>query len=157
MRLTFDIPGPAVPKGRPRVTSRGTFTPKRTVEYEKRVRDCAHAVRNRDFWALGWRYEVTIHIVPLAAKKPGAKPRGADVDNVAKSILDALIGVLWSDDAQVSALHVIRHLPSRHPGVRVHVEATLLNEPTGLITGWPEYQATRTPKQAPRAQRRARP
>ena len=37
--------------------------------------------------------------------KPAVKP---DVDNLSKTILDALNGVLWRDDAQVVDLHVTK-------------------------------------------------
>ncbi len=156
MRLTFDVPGPAVPKGRPRVTSRGTFTPKRTVEYEKRVKLAALAARPVN-WPLDRRYKVTLLIVPLRPKKVDAKPRGGDADNVLKGANDAMNGVVWLDDAQVSEIHVVRRLPSRRPGIRVVVEFTDELPWQGDPEEWPEYQAARTPKKAPRAQRRARP
>ena len=39
------------------------------------------------------------------AVKPAVKP---DVDNLSKTILDALNGVLWRDDAQVVDLHITK-------------------------------------------------
>ena len=38
MKAEFIIPGPPKGKGRPRVTRRGTYTPKATEEYEQYVR-----------------------------------------------------------------------------------------------------------------------
>ena len=38
--IIFTVPGVPQGKGRPRVTRNGTFTPKKTRDYEKKVRDC---------------------------------------------------------------------------------------------------------------------
>ena len=38
--------------------------------------------------------------------RPAVKP---DCDNLSKTVLDALTGVLWRDDAQVVDLHVTKH------------------------------------------------
>jgi crossover junction endodeoxyribonuclease RusA len=94
----FDVPGTPRTKGRPRVTARGTYTPKLTKVWERAVgmsalvaglRPCAGPVRV-DVWLLG----------VLAG----------DVDNYCKAILDGLNGVAYADDAQVVQLaaHMVR-------------------------------------------------
>lgn len=51
-----------------------------------------------------------------------------DADNLAKSVLDALTGLLWHDDAQVAELTVAKHVAADHeaPGVAVEVRALAL-------------------------------
>jgi Holliday junction resolvase RusA-like endonuclease len=154
MGLTFDVPGPAVPKARARVTSRGTFTPKRSRDYERAVKDAAWRAPGAFPWPMDARYQVTISIVPLLPKKPDAKPRGGDVDNVSKSILDALNGVLWMDDSQVSDVVVRRYAASRRPGVHVAVEATYSPPEHFGAAAWPEHVAPPRKARAPKAPKR---
>lgn len=108
--LSFIVPGQPVPKARPRVTSRGVWTPARTKAYEAFVRGFALQARQRIkaagiVWTLSARYSVEIDLYGADAQ--------ADVDNVAKSILDACgtkrKPLLWHDDAQVDRLVVERH------------------------------------------------
>ena len=40
MRIELLIPGDPVGKGRPRVTRHGTFTPRRTKDYERKIFEC---------------------------------------------------------------------------------------------------------------------
>jgi Holliday junction resolvase RusA-like endonuclease len=152
--LAFDVHGPAVPKGRPRVTRHGTYTPPRTREYEARVRTAARAANppylRHGAWPMAAIYKVTLHVVPLRPKKVGVKPpRGGDVDNVCKSILDALNGVLWFDDDMVSEVQIWRYEASHSPGVRVEVEV-LPREPcpTWLAVDWPKHQPAPRRKRA---------
>lgn len=114
---TFDVPGTPRPKGRPRVTSRGTYTPKRTKAWEQAVgmsalvagvRPCAGPV-SVELWLCGLL-------------------RG-DLDNYIKAIMDGLNRVAYHDDAQVVQLaaHMVR---GRGELCRVRV--------TRLAAGWDE-------------------
>lgn len=44
-----------------------------------------------------------------------------DVDNIAKLVLDALNGVAWEDDTQVTALSVVKHDRTRRDGDATNV------------------------------------
>jgi crossover junction endodeoxyribonuclease RusA len=114
--MIFKIPGKPIAKQRPRVTSKGTYTPEKTREYEARVGLCAlKALRElkkqkllgnvRVIIELGEK-ETTVRVFE-AAMDPKTKTRG-DLDNYAKSILDGMQGVLFDDDKQVSYLEVWR-------------------------------------------------
>jgi Holliday junction resolvase RusA-like endonuclease len=102
-------------KGRPRFTKAGhAFTPANTRKYEKKLR--AH-------FALGGT-KIVMHpvaiIIDLHYGMPKAMtekerrladisfllPHSGDVDNRAKSVLDAANGVVYSDDSQISSLSV---------------------------------------------------
>jgi Holliday junction resolvase RusA-like endonuclease len=113
--LTFTVPGEPVAKQRPRVTRRGTFTPRKTLEAEARI---------------GWSYREAARSSGQASARPSgpasvpadldgqarysvsmvfrcAGPR-KDIDNLVKTVLDGLNGVAWLDDGQVSILHAER-------------------------------------------------
>lgn len=112
----FFVPGPPVGKERPRMTRSGrVYTPKRTVEYERKVRLCALAagVRRK---ARPAAIALRVHIF---VRNPRARP---DADNIAKAICDALNGVAYDDDAQVVDLHARKlHAGDREPGVAVRI------------------------------------
>lgn len=97
--LTFTVPGPPRPKERPRVTSRGVFTPRRTSSYEGTVRIAALAAvcrlpGGRQSWPLDawYRLSVALHLKDR---------RIPDVDNVLKAIADGCESVLWENDRRV--------------------------------------------------------
>jgi crossover junction endodeoxyribonuclease RusA len=106
------IPQRAVPKGRPRVTTNGTYTPERTKAWEAKV---------------GWEF-VELHGKPLiegevlmALTFSGARA-AQDVDNLAKGVLDALNGIAYADDRQVTRL-VADKIVGGKPETRIMVMA----------------------------------
>ena len=113
----FTVPGIPVGKGRPRVTMHGTYTPKKTKEYEQRVRDCWKTQCGKSF-AAGTPISAEIHgFFPIPkglSKKKRTALDGAphikkcDADNLAKSILDALNGSAFEDDSAVCILTVTK-------------------------------------------------
>ena len=114
----FWIPGEPVPKGRPRVSSRGrnspiVYTDSRTAEWEKTA---AHSMKWQ-YWANGGREPITGPVEVWASfgmSKPATS--GADVDNFAKIALDALqkAGILHNDRTVIKLTAVkYRALPSR--------------------------------------------
>ena len=113
--IIFTVPGVPQGKGRPRVTSNGTFTPKKTRDYEKKVRDCYIAQGGQMFPDDTPLFANITAIFPIPSslsKKRRALFNGKrhckkpDADNVAKAILDALNGVAYRDDSAVSSLLV---------------------------------------------------
>lgn len=105
------IPIRPLAKERPRATRTGhVYTPKRTAQYEAKV---AEAYEGPLFPA-DHTVEVCLtfsdkgtNIVISAQKNPDWKAslRG-DIDNYVKSILDALNGVAWADDKQITEITV---------------------------------------------------
>lgn len=113
--IIFTVPGVPQGKGRPRVTRNGTFTPKKTRDYEKKVRDCYIAQGGQMFPDDTPLFASITAIFPIPSslsKKRRALFNGKryckkpDADNVAKAILDALNGVAYRDDSAVSSLLV---------------------------------------------------
>lgn len=116
--LAFWVRGPVVGKARPRVTRNDRFTPKRTVEAEARVAAAARAELPEGTGQplFGRRQPVTVAVTvwrPLPESRPKSvedepdtyKP---DLDNVAKLVLDALNGIAYEDDAQVTTLYAAK-------------------------------------------------
>lgn len=112
------IPGKPVGKGRPRVRRTGhTYTPEQTILYENLIKveygqQCGH--RFADDVALAMTIIVNYAPPHSATKKmrkdmldwqlkPAKKP---DIDNIVKVIADALNGVAYRDDVQITDLHV---------------------------------------------------
>lgn len=46
--------------------------------------------------------------------------RNRDIDNV-KALLDALTGILWLDDGQITDLHLMKGVDRNHPRVEMKV------------------------------------
>lgn len=113
-RVDFFVPFDEVPyKQRPRLGKNGAYTPRKTVMWERTIQQ--EAVRWCSEWAT---FPGTVHMrvcikKPLPASCPKrwygkdntVKP---DVDNVAKLVMDALNGVAYMDDKQVTELQVRR-------------------------------------------------
>jgi len=104
----------AIPKKRPRVTSRGAFMP---PGYQDWKQETAYQMRQHYLQEpMQGHVAVAIDIV---AKR---KPRG-DIDNLAGAILDAGNGVLWTDDRQIVALAIVWLTPTYDlpEGIRLEV------------------------------------
>jgi Holliday junction resolvase RusA-like endonuclease len=134
--IEFHVPGAPVGKGRPRIGRVGAharmFTPAKTVSYELTVALAAQqAMFGRPLFDGAVSVAMAINCpIPASWSKrkqkdalhgrilPTTKP---DIDNVEKSIFDALTGVVWRDDVQV-----VRVMKSKRyaetPGVRVWID-----------------------------------
>ena len=118
--LQFTIPGPPVGKGRPRFSTAGgkprSYTPAVTREYEALIAArAAEAMAGRDPLTT----PLTVYIyasmsIPLswskakhqAALEGDIYPARPDVDNIAKTVLDGMQGVVFENDSQVTFLKV---------------------------------------------------
>lgn len=126
--VTFTVPGQPRPKERARVTRRGAFTPRRTADYERAVYTRAlQAVcklpGGRWSWPRDAWYVVTIGLVYGDRKI-------ADVDNVAKAILDGCHDVLWENDKRaISVSAYVCEVCSPEP--RAVVTVTVVDPPVG--------------------------
>lgn len=112
----FEIEGDPVGKGRPKFSSRGGFarayTPKKTIDYEKKVIECYTGEKFEG----ALRVEITAYYpIPKATSKKNREKmlkgeikceKKPDIDNIAKIILDALNGIAYEDDKQVVSLLV---------------------------------------------------
>lgn len=119
----FYVEGKPQPKQRPRFYTRGKFakayTPSETVTYENLVRFCYKKQLGDIFFRgpIKVKIEIVVAIEKKHFGKKGLNKEGEekyknhippvkkpDLDNVAKSILDALNEVAWHDDCQIVQL-----------------------------------------------------
>ena len=134
--ISFTVDGTAVPKQRPRISGRRAYTPKRTKDYEERVLNEFRSSYSGFYPAFGKDVPVRICIsviqeIPKSwSKKKRSQAesgeivplsRNGDVDNIAKSILDALNTLAYEDDAQVTTL-IISKRYGADPYAAVRIE-----------------------------------
>lgn len=120
--MKFEVIGKPQGKGRPRFSNKGnfvkTYTPQKTANYENWIKtcflnQCKNFNSNYD-GAIKVKIEAIYSVPKSYSKKKKAelldfqmpylhKPDG---DNIAKCVCDALNGIAYKDDSQVSLLFV---------------------------------------------------
>ena len=133
----FKIPGKVQAKQRPRfnVKNGRAYTPQQTVNYENYVKVCYNDYASQFGWktlkdALSAEIEVFMPVPKSDSKKtkeaklsgkirPQVKP---DVDNLCKTILDALNGLAYDDDKQVVEC-VVKKFYGEEPSVYVKLKS----------------------------------
>lgn len=120
--MIFTLEVVPIAKGRPRVDRRGwTYTPKKTVEFEKQIRALSDPFKPSAPYAGPVRCEI-VFVLPrpkhCKRKRPIVRP---DVDNFAKGVLDALNGVFWKDDGQIVQLFVCKEYALENGPSRIHM------------------------------------
>lgn len=113
--ISFTIPGPPVPKERPRVgANRAVYTPAKTAAYEEKVAWMAKtAMRARRPLEGPVSLSVTVYT---------RNKRRGDLDNYLKAVADGCNRIVWVDDRQVVSM-VGRFGESPDPRVEVEVQA----------------------------------
>lgn len=139
MILEFSVPGEACAQGRPRFTvfkNRAfAYDPEKSKNYKSFVKLLAMQAMEEQ----GWKYNelplaIEIMVYKAIPKRKTKKIREAimagkeyptvkpDVDNVAKTIMDALSGVVYKDDKQVVDLSIKKRYTETEPLVMVTIE-----------------------------------
>ena len=118
--MEFKIDGKVQAKQRPRFSNGHTYTPKETVDYEQWVKLCF--IQNKGDWECSDNpIKMTCNI---STKRPKAhynskgevKPqfktvlptKKPDTSNCVKGIEDALNGLVYHDDSQITTAHVTK-------------------------------------------------
>lgn len=98
-KINLVIPGRPVPKQRPRFSRTGhIYTPRKTKDYEDFVGWKAKEVITEPLTG-----DIALHIRVYVNRNVFA-----DIDNIAKAIMDGLNGIAYKDDKQVVCLTVQR-------------------------------------------------
>ena len=138
--LAFTVDGNPVGKARARVVDGHAFTPKKSKDYENRVQVAIMASGGRLYFDEGVSVSIYIYhprpnshfnkrgLKATAPTLPLCKP---DLDNVVKSILDAMNGLVYNDDKQIITLHVQKYYSDKSEGyVKVQVGEEAHNPPS---------------------------
>lgn len=126
--IRFFVHGIPKPKARSRTTRNKhtgksvTYTPDQTVDWEQSILIQALAHKPNHPWDEPIGIGLQFHLPrpkSLSKKKkwPGVRP---DLDNYAKSVLDALNGVYYIDDGRICEI-VLRKQYSQDPGVEINL------------------------------------
>ena len=116
------VPGNPRPKGRPRVVNGHAYTPKATAEYERYL---------RDWVALHWEWKPLTEPLSVQMYFYRDTRRRVDLDNLVKSVLDAMQGVVFVDDYQIVRIYAEKRYDADLPRVEV-----TMNGVGGWKQGW---------------------
>lgn len=118
--ISFVVPGPVVPKARPRFANGRTYTPAKTAAYEKVIAVAAKielagremptgpvAVTVDAVLAVpkSWNKTKTMLALDGAIRPSGSRE---DLDNIVKVALDGCNKILWADDRQVCEIRATK-------------------------------------------------
>ena len=99
-----------IPKGRPRFCRNGhAYTPKRTVDFEKVVRNAFLGRFGADYRPMTENLCVSMSFAFVTPKKCLSARPISDLDNLAKAVLDSLNKIAFDDDVQVVKLTCDKH------------------------------------------------
>lgn len=132
MTSHINIPGKVIGKQRPKFSRRGnfvkTYTPEKTVNYENWVKMCWMQSEQEKLSGNIIAVIVARFIIPQSYSQKKRKelnekpcPKKPDCDNIAKSILDALNGIAYDDDAQIVDLSVSKVYSATEEGVDLYL------------------------------------
>jgi len=113
--ITFWVSGEPTPKQSYRHSKHGNYQPERVRDWQE---------------LLGWKAKEAFKGDPLTGQIAldltfyRKSKRVCDIDNLSKTVLDALEGILFENDNQIAELHIYK-LPARMsddgPGVQITV------------------------------------
>lgn len=122
IKLYFPIE--PIAKARPRVTRRGhCYTPQKTKDFEETLKSLAILQMHENKHSLlEGVLSARVFFFLNRPKKPkhGLPAVKPDIDNLVKSLFDALNEVVWKDDAQVCTLSVTK-LYSEKPSISIEI------------------------------------
>lgn len=132
MTSHINIPGKPIGKARPKFSRQGnfvkTYTPEKTVNYENWVKMCwmnsgQEKMRGNIIAVIVARFMIPQSFSKKKRNELNEKPcpKKPDCDNIAKSILDALNGIAYDDDAQIVDLSVSKVYSATEEGVDLYL------------------------------------
>ena len=126
VETAFVVPGDAVPQQRPRFSTicghARAYDPAKSRDYKNLVRMAsAQAMKDKPLFLHQCRLVISVYMqIPSSwskkkqaqALEPGfiyaPTTRGRDLDNLAKSVMDGMTGVVYKDDSQVVSLAICK-------------------------------------------------
>ena len=114
-----------IPKGRPRFYGGHAVTPEKTRKYEKLIRDSwEHGLVDAEYLTIDMVFKMPIP-QSYSKKKQAAlvghpHAKKGDLDNMVKSVLDALNGIAFVDDSKVWCINACKEY-AEEPSVWVGI------------------------------------
>lgn len=102
--ITINLEPVALSRPRVNTTNRGRYLPKHCQNYLDTLRLLLRAAFNR--LPFDAPLAVTLHF--YRPRKTTAQNFG-DIDNLAKAVLDAANGIIWTDDRLITELYCYKH------------------------------------------------
>jgi len=124
--VSFKVHGNPVPQGRPRIIKKGQHygakDPDTSRVYKDRLRLLAHEHRQEPLLEGPLFLRLTFEVLkPKSARKRDVwRHKKPDLDNLVKAVMDAMVGVMYRDDAQIVGLESYK-LYSASPGVTLEL------------------------------------
>jgi Holliday junction resolvase RusA-like endonuclease len=122
MKIIFDVPGEPIPKARPRTVTQGgrimTYTDARTRRAEGVIRTCFLIEQRK----AGLENQPFQGPVRVHAEFMRSTARRCDLDNLLKTVLDAVNKVAFEDDQQVVEFSAKKGINREAPGSVVTIE-----------------------------------
>lgn len=140
MNIQFTIWTIPIPKGRPRFYKRGrfmgTYTPAKTRQFEKLVRqealvnqfnsplDCAVAVKLKFFLPIPKSFSKKKRQQAIAGElRPITRP---DIDNLIKALIDPLNDIFFKDDRQIVSISAEKYCSDK-PRIDIEISEVQKN------------------------------
>lgn len=127
MVIEFTLPIPPVAKERARYSKYGAYTPARTREFSNKVASYAKRYAPSKLLSSPLRLYCEFHLSRPKKTKfnlPGVRP---DNDNYLKALMDALNGIIWTDDSLICDIRSIKLYALDGPKIKVKVEEIQLD------------------------------
>ena len=110
--MHFEIPIDVIPQQRPRVYGKVAVDPPKCKEFKEELAMKVKSLLTDHKLLTG---KLRVHIEIFRNFKSEIMKRYGDIDNLAKGILDALTGVVWKDDSQITKLEVDKNITDCKP------------------------------------------
>ena len=135
--MIVTVEGTIVAKARPRVCRYGTYTPKKTKDYEQLIRN-NYMAQDGTFFEKGIPVQISIKAYkkpPKSTTKKNLKlieqglflwVNKPDIDNICKSVLDALNGIAYADDGQVIKIRASKEYTLQEERIEIEVKEAKL-------------------------------
>ena len=129
--IEFFVPGKPVPMARPRVTRTGhAYTPKNCADYKSLVAAFARDVmRGKELYDGEVWVEISFYFMTPTSwskkKRETMTGKGVisrpDMDNLYKAVTDALNGIVYRDDSQITRAVMMKQYNENDSGVLITV------------------------------------
>lgn len=122
MKIRFIVTGKPIGKQRPRFTKAGRcYTPNETKDYENRIRQAYITASNNFKFENGVQIVVRAYYRKAKSNKSDFVNIKPDIDNVIKSVLDALNGIAYDDDKQICSVIGHKAWAKSEPFIEVEI------------------------------------